>query len=513
MGFLISQSFNALNVENANDFWSGRRGMKRYSWVFPSNLETVREVFSDKLPDIHALVYDHTRFNLYEPFLSEEEAERLYSYYISGRETLQQGVHTGSRYLARRAVCPDCVSEDIADFGYATWRRAHLAAGIVACAEHGNLLLDLCAACSRNFRRSASGGWMPKLRCECRGPRRRIRSPSSAQMDFEIGVAEMAGQLLRGEVLVNLDEWSIPLAIRNYVGSGSVASNSEKLKGILIDELGQEMMSDMCFSQGYIARLFGGDPLEPRPKNPIQNIAIARAVFGSWTALSEYIPIGNPMLECEHGLGRKESTVETKQVTKMNRNEFSNYLMGISEAAVREVKNANRLWLMEKIKMFPKITRKELKRRAWDRMNQIIDWDRGFIDELLPEVAVVSEFRARLKKERIRRLVARIYFLRDEFIRTDPCRRICKTHLTLNGGTATKSVDIAESEEVMAAFDDCIDTEETYLTRVAEHMSFLARQLRPKSSYGDESSWRDLSPAYVAMRIGVIKEWERKAGQ
>lgn len=512
MGFVISQSFNALNVKNANDFWSSRRGRNRYTWVFPPNLQEVREVFSDELPDIQVLVYAHTRFNLYEPFLSEEEVERLYRYYVSGDASLPQGLHTGARFLARRAVCPDCVSEDVADFGYATWRRAHLAAGIVACAEHGTLLLDLCAACA-NFRRRASSGWVPKLRCVCGRPRRRIRDPSSVQMDIEIGVAEMAGQLLRGEVLVNLDEWSIPLAIRNYLGSDSVASNTENLRSILIEELGQKTMNDMSFGEESLARLVGGYPLDSRPKNPIQNIAVVRAVFGSWTVLAEYIPDGNPILDGENGLERNSAILESKPVYEMNKKQFSSHLKGLSEVELKEVIDGNRSWLTEMLEIFPDITLDELNRAGKNRINQMTDWDRGFIDERLSPSEVVPEDEGKSKQERIDELVARIYFLRDASIRADPCRKIRKSHLVLNERAVSKSLDIAESEVVMAAFDDCIDTHETHLARVTVHMSYLARKLRPKSLWAHESSWSGLSPKNLSARIGVIKEWERTAGQ
>ncbi|WP_322051843.1 hypothetical protein [Paraburkholderia bannensis] len=332
-------------------------------------------------------------------------------------------------------------------------------------------------------------------------------------MDIEIGMAEMAGQLLRGEVLVNLDEWSIPLAIRNYLGSDSVASNVDSLKGILVEELGPEMMSDMSFGEDYITRLVGGDPLESRPKSPMQNIAVVHAVFGSWTALAEYIPSGNPVLDGERRLGRKKSKLASTPVYKMNKMEFSNHLKGLSEVELQEVIDGNRLWFLETLEIFPDITLDDLNRGERNRINQMIDWDRGFIDERLPLAGMMSEVEKKSKQERIDELVARIYFLRDANIRADPCRKIMKSHLVLNGRAVSKSLEIAESEEVMKAFGDCIDTHETHLARVAVHMSYLARKLRPNSLWADESSWSGLSPKNLAARIGTIKKWERTAGQ
>ncbi|WP_234775378.1 hypothetical protein [Paraburkholderia tropica] len=333
------------------------------------------------------------------------------------------------------------------------------------------------------------------------------------QMDIEIGVAEMAGQLLRGEVLVNLDEWSIPLAIRNYLGSDSVASNTENLKSILIEELGQKTMNDMSFGEESLARLVGGYPLDSRPKNPIQNIAVVRAVFGSWTVLAEYIPDGNPIFDGENGLERNSAILESKPVYEMNKKQFSSHLKGLSEVELKEVIDGNRSWLTEMLEIFPDITLDELNRAGKNRINQMTDWDRGFIYERLSPAEVVPEDEGKSKQERIDELVARIYFLRDASIRADPCRKIRKSHLVLNERAVSKSLDIAESEVVMAAFDDCIDTHETHLARVTVHMSYLARKLRPKSLWAHESSWSGLSPKNLSARIGVIKEWERTAGQ
>ncbi|WP_156773663.1 hypothetical protein [Paraburkholderia tropica] len=332
-------------------------------------------------------------------------------------------------------------------------------------------------------------------------------------MDIEIGMAEMAGQLLRGEVLVNLDEWSIPLAIRNYLGSDSVASNVESLKGILIEELGQEMMNDMSFGEDYITRLVGGDSLESRPKSPMQNIAVVHAVFGSWTKLAEYIPSENSVLDGERRLGRKKSNLASTPVYKMNKMEFSNHLKGLSEIEFQEVIDANRLWFLETLEIFPDMTLDDLNHSERNRINQMMDWDRGFISECLPLEGLMSEVEKQSKQERIDELVARIYFLRDASVRADPCRKIRKSHLVLNGRAVSKSLDIAESEEVMAAFADCIDTHETHLARVTVHMSYLVRKLRPKSLWAHESSWSGLSPKNLSARIGIIKEWERTAGQ
>nr|WP_274377377.1 TnsD family transposase [Desulforamulus aeronauticus] len=92
------------------------------------------------------LIYKHSLYPFYSPFLPEERATRLL--------LLMMGSYGGSAHamtgiLASTVVtprylrfCPSCLTEDKSSYGELYWHRLHQVPGVIVCPHHGHFLLD-----------------------------------------------------------------------------------------------------------------------------------------------------------------------------------------------------------------------------------------------------------------------------------------------------------------------------------------------------------------------------------
>lgn len=90
------------------------------------------------------LIFNHTLFPLYKPFLPNKRAIQIFNQMINGKGTgiyAAIGMMAGS-ICAREALvyCPQCVSEDIEYLGEPYFHRSHNAQGVMVCYIHGCLL-------------------------------------------------------------------------------------------------------------------------------------------------------------------------------------------------------------------------------------------------------------------------------------------------------------------------------------------------------------------------------------
>jgi len=129
--------------------------------------DTLREIFGDEdqLPSIsfptrlcaisaqlpektelspEYLIFNHTLFPLYKPFLPNKRAKQIFNQMINGKGTgiyAAIGMMAGS-ICAKEALayCPQCVNEDIEYLGEPYFHRSHNAQGVMVCYIHGCLL-------------------------------------------------------------------------------------------------------------------------------------------------------------------------------------------------------------------------------------------------------------------------------------------------------------------------------------------------------------------------------------
>jgi len=91
------------------------------------------------------LIYGHTLFPFYEPFLPAERAAMVFEAMKGNRGGT---IHTRAGIMASSVVmpkflrfCPDCVKEDKVRRGELYWRRLHQVPCVLVCPQHNKLLL------------------------------------------------------------------------------------------------------------------------------------------------------------------------------------------------------------------------------------------------------------------------------------------------------------------------------------------------------------------------------------
>jgi hypothetical protein len=99
-----------------------------------------------------SLLYMHTLYPYYAPFLSPNIADRVKKDMLSDKGI---GVHSESGLVASRVpllkrmvVCPGCIHDDILTFGEPYWHRSHHLPGVISCPKHQMKLYDRCPYCN-----------------------------------------------------------------------------------------------------------------------------------------------------------------------------------------------------------------------------------------------------------------------------------------------------------------------------------------------------------------------------
>src|SRR5574344_882267 len=108
----------------------------------PSNIEKVARWLPSTLTP-EALIYSHTLFPLYAPFVPEDRRRQCMQWLIGsqGASQLALGI-AASRVQTPRFVryCPGCLIEQRNQYGEYFWLREWQAEGIDACPKHGVLI-------------------------------------------------------------------------------------------------------------------------------------------------------------------------------------------------------------------------------------------------------------------------------------------------------------------------------------------------------------------------------------
>lgn len=94
------------------------------------------------------LIYNHTLYPYYAPFLPLERAQAVLS---SMQKDNGGAIHTSIGIMASTVpstsylrFCPLCQDRDIIQYGESYWHRAHNLPGVLVCSEHGISLVDSC---------------------------------------------------------------------------------------------------------------------------------------------------------------------------------------------------------------------------------------------------------------------------------------------------------------------------------------------------------------------------------
>lgn len=123
---------------------------------FPSRLAGTCNLNNLSLPSFEQLVYGHTMFPLYAPFMPEERRQ----FCLSRLKDKSYGaVHLGTGYASSRVpvqrglrACPRCVETQKHMFGEPYWVRTHQIVGLDNCPIHQIPLIELSPCQSLNKR-------------------------------------------------------------------------------------------------------------------------------------------------------------------------------------------------------------------------------------------------------------------------------------------------------------------------------------------------------------------------
>jgi hypothetical protein len=91
------------------------------------------------------IVFNHTLYPYYGPFLPKERAEQIYASLLSsvggGNPHFKIGiVASGVLMPFYLRYCVDCINDDETDYGEPYWHRVHQLPGVLICPKHGQVL-------------------------------------------------------------------------------------------------------------------------------------------------------------------------------------------------------------------------------------------------------------------------------------------------------------------------------------------------------------------------------------
>lgn len=96
------------------------------------------------------LIYNHTMFPYFTAFITEDRARRIYDYMLSDNGSkIYSELGLSNSYIKLNTYlrfCPECVEEDLKQYGETYWHRIHQVAGLNFCIKHKKLLYSSTAA-------------------------------------------------------------------------------------------------------------------------------------------------------------------------------------------------------------------------------------------------------------------------------------------------------------------------------------------------------------------------------
>lgn len=112
----------------------------------PSHLESIVALYHNGQYDLETLIYRHTLFPIYAPFLPEDRRQKCINWmkeYSQGSVHLASGLNASRLAILEKArYCPDCVQEQLTQKGEAFWSRQWQIVGADYCLKHQKKLVD-----------------------------------------------------------------------------------------------------------------------------------------------------------------------------------------------------------------------------------------------------------------------------------------------------------------------------------------------------------------------------------
>ena len=109
------------------------------SWAFPSRLTSAKEVFGHALPHLEEILFKHTHFRLYRPFIPSDAAHSLESHFlfhpVPGIAGITGISGAGAVYRWRFGICFTCIDET-SNASMTYWKTGHMVPGLSFCPYH-----------------------------------------------------------------------------------------------------------------------------------------------------------------------------------------------------------------------------------------------------------------------------------------------------------------------------------------------------------------------------------------
>ncbi|PAJ75966.1 hypothetical protein CJF42_02780 [Pseudoalteromonas sp. NBT06-2] len=171
---------------------------------FPSRIQPLVSGNLNSTISTIELIYNHTLFPLYAPFIPEERrlmcVQAMHDksfgqpYLATGFAASRIPNITGMRY------CPDCMAKQIAEHGEPYWQRIHQVSGLESCTQH-NTKLEVASYYQSRVHRHE---YFPASNILCKAKPKRIHS------EYDIRLYQPIRELLnRGDLLSpNYSQWT-----------------------------------------------------------------------------------------------------------------------------------------------------------------------------------------------------------------------------------------------------------------------------------------------------------------
>ncbi|MGF6442605.1 TniQ family protein [Paraburkholderia youngii] len=515
-GYLVSQGLNrGFSSYRHTAALLSKSTSTRVAWFNPSGLRAVATLFSGYLPDLGTVIEENTRFYFQSAFLSDTDKVRLHEHFVGepvSDITMLGGMNSG-HFRGRLAMCPECVSQDRKEHGYAFWKRLHLMAGIEVCPDHERVLMTFCDACGDSRSRHVLD-LIPKARCNCGGSLKPVRNLESRDESFSIRISSMAHTLMRRSAPVTINQQAVQVALRAKLARAGLEGRAPAgaLAELLLDTVGPGYIKHVGLTSHVLNRFLGLLPELGPVRNPVHNVIAIAGVFGNWDVFGEAISDANGDSSTLATLPvRVRHVRHQSQRGRLSQSERRQYLANLPEQEFNEVRDRSREWLLTAVMNHPGITRTQLgKLPGADVPMRFFRCgaDDAFYDEAVQRCAKGEGPVARLQREaRKLKVIGYIRARHAALVTTQPEKEITRTILLWNLPGAMNKTRLMREPDIQDVLNELTDTEETWRTRVTALFCARVRRISETCSFGDEHTYNRLDRERFVVRLAEARLW------
>lgn len=274
----------------------GKTYSGKISWLLPSSLNLIAEIFGDATGDTKSILEKNTLFPVFCRFLSQENRHMLEQHHC-----FNTGIGIGSIlgfYRLNRPgrvfnVCKKCLTDDISSDGRSFWRREFMMPAIEFCWKHREPLQAGCSTCVLDYGKPESILYTGK-NCTC-DVNRNLRLSTYTDDDV-ISLVDLSlgfSRLLDPKILTNVKFDDFKSAIANRSVTLGLTRNGMMNQARVIEffddnKLVSSRDKRVMFGISWLMlrQALTGQGL---PANPISSIRLLSVLFGGWPEAENYL--------------------------------------------------------------------------------------------------------------------------------------------------------------------------------------------------------------------------------